>query len=206
LRAINEEEAYSHISPHLGMILSAVKDSVNDYFNGSKYSQVRHEHSSRSAASICHDKIKKSVIEKFEGVLGARHRTHHGLFTLLIDEVVVLRFKKFNNKRLSSGIATQQQLAFNNQEPEQLELPDMPPNGLLHVGYQLNKLESGVESVFITCRHGNDNLWTWDITAEGTKFTNQTLIPIPEPAATPSRRKITAKSANNVGGEVNASS
>jgi hypothetical protein len=203
MRAINEDEAYSHLSPYLGKLLSAVKDSVNDYFSGARYSQTRHEHSLRSAASICHDKIKQAIIVAFESVPGAQLKTYRGLFMLSINGIVVLRFKKFNLKKLSAGIETQQLLAFNNQNPDQLELPDMPPNGLLHVGYQVNKLETGIESVYISCRHGKSNLWAWDITTEGMEVTEHVLVPMPE-TATPSRRKITAKIANSDGGEVNA--
>lgn len=203
MRAINEDEAYSHLSPYIGKLLTAVKDSVNDYFNGARYSQTRHEHSLRSAASICHDKIKQAIIDSFENVPGTHLKTYRGLFMLSINGVVVLRFKKFNLKKLSTGIETQQLLAFNNQNPDQLELADMPPNGLLHVGYLLNKLETGIESVYISCRHGKRNLWAWDITADGMKASEQVLVPMPE-TATPSRRKITAKIANSGGGEVNA--
>ncbi|MEI7028288.1 hypothetical protein [Paenibacillus sp. y28] len=203
MRAISEEEARKYLTPHLNKLILTVVESVNDYFNGLRYAAVRHEHSLRTSASVCHDKIKRSVENAFDGVPGTYYRTHRGLFTLVIDGAIALRFKKFNRKNLSVGIETQQLLAFNNQDVEQLEFPDMPPNGLLHIGYRLNKLETGIGGVYVSCRHGNNNLWIWDITEEGTTTTEHVLIPHPE-VNVPSRRKITAKGANIGGGEVNA--
>lgn len=203
MRSINEDEAYAVLEPHLSLIKKTVVTSVNDYFYGINYAQVRHEHSPRSAASICHDKIKNSIIDSFSDIIGVSYKTNKGLFTLTIDGLVVLRFKKFNKKNLSSSVVTQQLLAFNNQDVEQLELPDMPPNGLLHVGYRLNQLETAIEDVIISCRHGNSNIWSWNLTKDSETIIEPIQIPSIE-TPVPSRRKITAKRESINGGEINA--
>ena len=203
MRPISEEEARQHLAPYIKRLCTAVTNSVNDYFTGPDYAKVRHKLSARSAASICHDEIKAAIIREFEGVAGVFFKNKRGLFLVIIEGTVVLRFKKFNKDQRASGIETQQMMAFNYQETQQLELPDMPPNGLLHVGYRVNKLQTGIEGVYITCRYGNDNLWGWSITPQGLDQVERVLVPLQE-AAAPSRRKITAKGKDIIGGGVNA--
>lgn len=204
MRPINEEEARQHLTPYIRRLSTAVKNSVNNYFSGSEYASVRHKHSARTSASICHDEIKAAIIREFEGDTSVTFMNKKGLFLVVVEGIVVLRFKKFNKDQLSSGIETQQMMAFNHQEAQQLELPDMPPNGLLHIGYRVNNLQTGLEGVYVTCRYGNKNLWGWNITSQGIEEVESVLVPIEEATTPARRRKITAKGKDIIGGGVNA--
>ncbi len=95
---------------------------------------------------------------EFDGIPGTRITIRKGLFLLVIDGIVVLKFKKFNHRMMSSNIPTFQSSLYLDQE-----LPGMPPNGLLHVGYLIDKLNSNLDGIYITCRSGNMNVWTWPI-------------------------------------------
>lgn len=191
MQPIPKEQAQTILEPLVDKIRKAIKTAVNGYYQGTDYSETRYRHSARTAASICHDDIVEEIQNEFENVPGARFGKKRGLFTLCVYDTVLLRFKKFNKNLLSNSITTRQALAFNLQEPAQLELDEMPPDGLLHVGYTVNKLATEVTGVFVTYRYGNQNIWTWDITHEA-NVAQQIAFPSHTQEATP-RRKIRAK-------------
>jgi hypothetical protein len=201
---ISKIEAQTILAPYLDGIVRAVTGKINGYYNGPAYAQIRHSHSSRTDASICHDLIKQGIIDEFDGVSGVRFQTKRGLFLFIVKETVLLRFKKFKNNLLSTGVATQQAMSFNLQDTAQLELEGMPPDGLLHVGYIPNALETGVGKIYVTYRFGNHNIWDWDVTINERKIAEQ--IPFPQTTESVPRRIIKAKGKKNTNvGDVNAS-
>jgi len=199
MRIITKERAQEILTPYVGKIRSCVKGSVERYFSGHEFASVRHILSKRSDASNCHDLIVDAIMRDFENVPRTKCFYTNKLFLLTIEDYVVLRFKMFDQGLLSHGIHTQQLISFNHQEMQQLEfeVPDMPPNGLLYVGYCLNQLRTGVEGVYITCRFGNHNVWEWDITEEQTAIIKH--IEFQDSKPTPARRRKPTLKTNNVG-------
>lgn len=193
------------MEPYLSRIRKAIIEAVNGYYTGPQYISVRHILSARSAASICHDHIKAAIIAEFDGEPGIHISEKRSLFTLAIKGIVVLRFKKFNKNLLSSGINTRQQTAFNLQQTVQLEMDDLVPNGLLHVGYVLNTLGTEVHEVHITYRYGNVNIWNIPLTADVAAET--VIFPTVSPAATSTirTRTVKAKDTKETVGDKNAS-
>lgn len=166
LEPIAKEDAQEVLTPYISRLNKVIVGNINYYYNGPQYAAVRHQHSPRTDASICHDLIINGLRTEFEGTPFVRFVTKKGLFMMIIREVVVLRFKKFNDKLLSSGIRTQQAMFYNLQDTISLELDGMPPDGLLHIGYIPNELETGVGEIHVTYRYGDVNVWSWDITSE----------------------------------------
>jgi len=201
---ISKERAMEILQPFIEKIRLSVVSAVNGYFKGPDYAKTRHKHSPRTAASICHDDIIEEIKKNFEGVSGAYHKTVKGLFMLTIKDSIVLRFKKFKNKEklISNGIPTQQALAFNLQDPTQLEFEDMPPDGLLHVGYVINSLGTAIDSIHVTYRFNKYNLWTWNITTANMEVAEQIIFP--QTATTTRKRKVTARGKNTGTGDNNA--
>lgn len=194
VQPILKEEAQSILEPYVDRIRHAVITAVNSYFQGPDYANTRFYHSPRTAASICHDHIVSEIKKAFEGVPGAYFTKRKGLFMLIIKDTVVLRFKKFNKNLLSNGIPTKQAIAFNLQDSIQLEFDNMPPDGLLHVGYVVNNLGTGIEGVYITYRYGNTNIWTWDVTfRDKADYKVAAQVTLPQVASTTKKRKVTAK-------------
>lgn len=203
MEPLRKEKAKDILGPYINRIQEAVKRAVNGYYLNGQYSSVRHIHSSRSAASLCHDHIKAEIKQEFEGVPGVTYSEKRGLFTLNVQGSVVLRFKKFNKNLMSSNIQTKQITAFVLQQPAQLELNEMPPDGLLHVGYVMNKLGTGIEKIYVTYRYANINIWEWD-TSENTAI--QPVLTLPNTPATPSkRRRVKAKENTTQTGDEHAS-
>lgn len=161
---ITKGEAQELLSPYLNLIQEAVTEAVNNYYSATELSPWRAKLSKRSHASNCHDLVVSAIIERFEREPGTRCFYEKNLFLLSIKGRVVLRFKMFDQNLMPHGIETKQMLALSYQDTSQLEFDDMPPDGLLHVGYCLNPLHTGVEKVYITYRYGKINVWDWDIT------------------------------------------
>lgn len=199
-----KRDAMEILEPYISLIKEAVSKAVLNYYTGEEYTKTRHIHSPRTAASICHDNIKEEVQLRFEDIPQVRTKVIKGIFTLIIEETIAIRFKKFNDKLLGSGIATNQALAYNLHDTVQLELDDMPPSGLLYVGYTLNNLQSNLDGIYITNRYGNVNIWDWEITHEGI-ISEPALFPQPAATETTTKRKrVRAKDKSISAGDNNA--
>ncbi|MCG7406801.1 hypothetical protein MH117_05165 [Paenibacillus sp. ACRRX] len=202
--SITQGEAQTILRPYLSKLRSSILEPVNRYFSGPELALFRNKLSKRSDASNCHDLVVDCIKDCFDGVPKTRFIYKNKLFLLVIEERVVLRFKMFDQNRLGHGISTQQLIKLNYQEIEQLELPDMPPDGLLHVGYCINALRTGIESIHITYRHGNHNLWEWNITES--EMNNVQQIAFTQEATTRQRRRRPQPKNKNVGDVVNENS
>jgi hypothetical protein len=202
LDPIRKADAQELLKPYIDRLHKVIVGKINYYFSGPAYSGVRHEHSSRSDASICHDLIKKGLEAEFEETSSVRFTKKRGLFIMVIKDTIVLRFNKFNKKLLSGGINTQQAMSLNLQDLTQLELDGMPPDALLHVGYIPNALETGVGQIHVAYRYGNDNVWTWDITS--TEYVSDVLPFTGSAKEKPSRRKPKIKGKDKNVGDINA--
>lgn len=204
---ITKEEAKELLSPYVHRIVNCVESSVNTYFTNPALAPFRLKLGKRSDASNCHDFIKDSITDEFEGVPGVRaYTTRNQLFLLSIQGRVVLRFKLFDENKFSRSIMTQQLLLFNNQEMEQLEIEFANyPHGLLHVGYTVNDLRTGVENLYITYRYRNRNLWDWDLYEEQmAPAATPVAFPTAPAASTTTRRKVMPKHTDV--GDLNANS
>ncbi len=87
----------------------------------------------------------------------------NGLLVLTFEDKVVTRFKKFRSGNFfTSGIPTKQQ-----QFPYQLSFDGMLSEATkLIAGYLLNKLQTSVETIAVTCSIGSDLQYVVSITGE----------------------------------------
>ncbi|MGG1637241.1 hypothetical protein [Paenibacillus sp. NRS-1760] len=202
MEPMSKEQANDILEPYLIRLRKCIFDAVNGYYTGPDYINVRHKHSPRSSASLCHDHITEAIRSEFENETGFHASKKRGIFTLSVKGIVVLRFKKFNNNLLSSGINTKQLRAFNLQDTVQLEIENLVPNGLLHVGYVMNALGTEVKDVYITYRYGNVNVWSIPLT--GVDIAEPELFPVSATISTTRKRTVKAKGITATVGDENA--
>lgn len=200
-----KEQAKIILGPYISRIQEAVKRAIKDYYMSGQYAGVRYIHSPRTAANVCHDHIKAEIKREFESTPGVSYSEKRGSFTLNVQGAAVLRFKKFNKNLLSSNIKTNQVTAFLLQQPMQLELDGLPPDGLLHVGYIMNRLGTDIEKIYVTYRYADVNIWEWDTSEE---YSVQPVINFPALPATSTetkKRKVKAKAKTTKIGDEDAS-
>ncbi len=127
--------------------------------------EARKDLCARSRASIIYDFAATHAVKEFDGVAGVAtvdQRDSGGYLSLVFDDTVVVRLKKFRDEGLGTcGIATQQQQRFAIQEPPLL---GFPTTGNLVVGYLLDDLETSISTLAIACSIDGVLQWSIDIT------------------------------------------
>jgi len=122
----------------------------------------------RTRASMLHNFAATDAEAEFDGM--APDVTLHkkrGLLLVGFDSQLYLRFKKYRNANYAtSGIATDQQQAFEAQQP----LTGFQESTNIVLGYVLNPLANGIASMAVTC--STDGVVDWAID-----------VPIPAQAA-----------------------
>jgi hypothetical protein len=134
--------------------------------------------STRTRANFVYDHIAHEAKHQFapENVT-----TKHGFLIIWFDEKLCIRFKKFDKRRRTRNIDTNQQRLFE----MQVCLPGMEDVSThLNAGYILNHLQQEISEVAVTCPKGKSLEW-WFSIAEAAP---ESILPHPatkqEPAAT----------------------
>lgn len=126
---------------------------------------MRKDASARTRANLIYDFAAIRAVREFDGVDGVAtvdQRDSGGYLSLVFDDTVVVRFKKFRDEGFSTcGIATRQQQRFAIQEPP---LSGFPTTGNLVVGYLLDELEASISTLAIACSINGELQWSIDIT------------------------------------------
>ena len=104
----------------------------------------------------------------------------------VIDERVIIRFKKLDSKGFSQNYPTQTALGFN----AQLEIPGVPSLLRLDVGYVLNDIGTSISRVLVVCRSGNTVRWLDEIDPP----TTATVTPLSSQSAEQLQRQPKIKS------------
>lgn len=132
---------------------------------GEDWPEVRRHLSPRARASMIYDWAAARARLIFSNLEPAvRLHDVHGFLLLDFERQLSVRLKKFQNKRLlTSGIHTQQQMAFAAQQP----LDGFPPHTNLVLGYQLNAFQTEIGRMAITCSTFNRRHWLIDVPMPG---------------------------------------
>ncbi len=140
----------------------------------------RKDLSARSRANNIHDYVVTRAAELFDGLPGVAivdRRDVGGYFSLVFNDVIVARFKKFRDDSFATcGIATQEQQRFALQEPP---LTGMRTSTNLVVGYLLDEFEASISRIAIACSKGEELLWAIDITDDDAGYGE--VIPMVDP-------------------------
>jgi hypothetical protein len=138
-----------------------------------------------SRANLVYDYIVEAAKKEF--LPGGQPEPHvrvsdkHGFLTLTFHDRIVIRFKKFRGRGLStSGIPTRQQQLF----AFQLPMENMPAEVTKAVaGYLLNSLQDEIERAAVTCSVGDEREWIIDLEPEAGP--EPATLPTPASTASP---------------------
>jgi len=146
------------------------------------YPETRHIHSARSRASLLHD----HCVHYVQIYLGANPYVSfpakkRGLFAIElsgepvgIPGKVLARFKKLNERMLTSNIPTKQAENFNHQRPLEIQgnlwgyslIEPEPPH--INIGYTPDMFWMGLEAVYATMPNGTHSLqWYIKLSDDG---------------------------------------
>jgi len=160
--ALSRDDAKGFIDPYKNILNEIIELGCSDFFSLLKYSP--HPIQTRAIYTLIYEFIEARAKEKLDGVNGVVLLNQNGLFLAVLQNKVILRFKKINGKKMPSNIPTHQTIAYMNQ---QLDLPDFSFITTLIVGYELNRFKTKLQEVTITCPNGKKNFWTFNLDGKG---------------------------------------
>lgn len=111
-------------------------------------------------------------IAELEGTPGLVLIERYGTTTVMIEDSVLVRFKKLHWTGLSSNYPTQRSLDFNGQMP----LPDVPLVERVDAGYVLDRAGIRIEDVLISYRKDSRVVWKYSI-AGGSSAVEPIAVP-----------------------------
>jgi hypothetical protein len=128
----------------------------------------------RTRANIYFEYLASRLIYEFSQDSGARFIFQRESFKLIIDDRLVLRFKKANNNGVGSNISTQAEMEFC--EP-QVDIPGLPGIQKVEIVYTLNVTGTGLAEIVVQARNGDRTLWKYNIPATG----GAAVVPLIQP-------------------------
>ena len=154
---ITEDQAREVLGPYQGDIRSCIVSAWTDYHDHCR--EIKHILTTRSRASIIFDFIVHNIGQKFQGRRNIFISNKKRLFLVNFENKVIIRFKKLKHNR-ASCIPTQQTLDFF----RQVEIPGIPTPERFVVGYQLNHMQTEINSISVVYpQDPNQNYWAYDL-------------------------------------------
>ena len=118
----------------------------------------------RTRATIYFEYLANRLSYEFSQDSGARFIFQRESFKLILEDRLVLRFKKANNNGVGSNIGTQAEMGFC--EP-QGDLPGLPGIQKVEIVYTLNVTGTALSEIVVQARNGDRTLWKYNIAASG---------------------------------------
>ncbi|MCA9471615.1 MAG: hypothetical protein MRJ96_08510 [Nitrospirales bacterium] len=125
----------------------------------------------RTRANNLFEYLSNHLIDEFSDDPEARFIFERETFKLIIQERLVIRFKKSNSHGVGSNISTQTEMDFRDLETD---LPGFPGVQKVEIVYTLNATASAIAEITVLARNGDRRLWSYAITESG----EATVIPI----------------------------
>ncbi len=160
---LSKGDAEALLEPHLVALRECVERGWADWHQAVHDAPFLATSRATSRANVVYDRISQRAEEYFDaqGVPTSRRR---GFLTVALgDGRLILRFKKFRNGALSTaGIATQQRLAIEYQQPAFDGLQQTHAV----VGYLPDDIGIGLEVVAVACTYASKVIWDIDLFGE----------------------------------------
>lgn len=149
----------------------------------------------RSKASIVNDHVVRAIETRFAGKPGIRITRDRGFLVLIVNDRIVVRFKKLDRKLRSRNILTNQQRALLRQE----NLPGLPPDCTVVVaGYRLGASGLQILDSHVVCPVGSRNKWDIPLNAPAERLP-AAVADLEDGLATPVLKPIPRTTANAEG-------
>ena len=114
----------------------------------------------RARACLVHDFMVQRAIAVWADDGAVRVVQQNETAKFVVNNRVLLRFKKADDRGLGSNIPTQASLSFVDQEQE---LPGIPDAHKIEIVYVLNRLQTQIERIVVVARNGDERLWDYAI-------------------------------------------
>jgi hypothetical protein len=129
----------------------------------------------RTRANNFFEYLATRLLREFPEGSGARFQFKDETFFMVLDEILVIRFKKADKKGIGSNISTQAVLEFC--DPQQ-GIPGMPGVQKVEIVYTLNVTETALSEIIVVARHGDDKMWSYGLnSSQG----GAQVLPMPQP-------------------------
>ena len=157
-------EAEIALSPFHGRILDVIDRAFQDLLELRSCMIAKGVGSfiyDRTTANVLFDFVIQHARAEFDGDPVVRVIDETQTVKFCFGEKVLLRFKKGDKDHLGRNLLTQAVLDFVSAEAF---LPGMPPAATkVEVLYSMDELETGIESVIVAARDGDQLLWHYEI-------------------------------------------
>lgn len=160
---LKSEEVDNVIQKYYPRIVTSIKKGFDDYLDLIRYRSLKGEmtdYTPRTIASIIHDNLRMNITQQFNNEPDVITKDFNGIFGLLIEGKLLIRFKKFNKDFSTSNVPTRQTLSFDNQESIE-GFPEVPT--FLYSGYIHDGTWSSIKNIYLICREGNVTRWAKDL-------------------------------------------
>ncbi|MDP1647560.1 MAG: hypothetical protein Q8M01_05080 [Rubrivivax sp.] len=141
----------------------------------------------RVRACLVHNYMMLDAIPNLPADERIKHVEGQETALFLISDELVIRFKKGNEKGLTSNIGTQAVLEYNDPE-ESLSLLGLPDLIRVDIAYVLNDLQTKIQDVLVVARDNERVAWSYSIMQRAADVGDPTYLPIdpqqPPPADT----------------------
>ena len=169
------EDSKRVLAPYYGSLAKAISESFADFQNALNLisQSVGFLNSEkRTKACMMHDFIQKRITEIFCEFENTKTNKYNGVFALMINEELFIRFNKLNENYCASGYPTKQSKGYLEQRIIE-GFPDKPT--FLIAGYIPDKSWSKLLGVYLVCREGETIHWVENILNHSS--TVQTILP-----------------------------
>jgi hypothetical protein len=157
---MTKDEAHAVLAPHLPSLRVFVEQGWGEWHQLIATSPFMVESRLVSRANVVYDRISKAAEKYFDELDIPTSWKNQCLTVSLDDGRIILRFKKFQNRKLrTSGIPTQQRLEF---EMQQVVL-DGTASTYVVVGYLPDELGMGLDVIALACSYNGTLLWQIDL-------------------------------------------
>ena len=159
---LSKDEVDGLLEKYYPRIITSIEEGFNDYLDIIRYKSSKGEltdYSPRTIASLIHDSIRMRITREFSEAPEVITRDFNGIFGLLLEGKLLIRFKKLNEDFTTANIPTLQTKNFDNQE----SIEGFPKAHDLYCGYVHDGAWSSIRNIYIICREGDMTLWAKDL-------------------------------------------
>lgn len=155
----NKDEVEGVLKPIESDLFKIVHGAWQDWLQSSEVGRARFP---RTRANIVWDLMIDRALEVLPSKPGVRFIYHPQTVSFIVDDKVLFRFKKGDEKGLSRNFPTQLALAFHDHNTN---IGLFGPLELLRVQvvYILDKLKTSIEDVLVVARNRNKVVWTYGV-------------------------------------------
>ncbi|MCZ6701891.1 MAG: hypothetical protein O6940_02490 [Ignavibacteria bacterium] len=174
---IPESQALEILGPYFKTFAEIHEHAMQAFVNDGKYLTYKLTNGCKS--TIIHDLIVDEAKNRLPFGKRCEQDTVDGLYIVIVEEVIILRFKKLGNDLTTSNQPSEQAKRFNTQKSilngQQLrfsfikEEPIIKPNAVnINVGYIPNRTLTGIHALYMTApRNDKKNLWQYLFYVDG---------------------------------------